>query len=33
MIRDPGGRPPLRFDRRNLHLFDAGDGRRLDFTA
>ncbi len=29
----PGARLPLCFDRRNLHVFDAGDGRRLDFTA
>ena len=29
----PGARLPLCFDRRNLHAFDAGDGRRLDFTA
>jgi multiple sugar transport system ATP-binding protein len=31
--RNLTGRLPLRFDRGNLHLFSAEDGRRLEFTC
>lgn len=31
--RGLGADLPLRFDRNNLHLFDAGSGQRLDFAA
>lgn len=31
--RGLGGRLPLRFDRKHLHIFDAATGKRLDFAV